>query len=70
MSRKELLLGRPMGEKSSDLGDSDICRVWTSIERTAAKSAGVNDCCGLKDQENLLSQLKPPVDSCLSLALS
>lgn len=30
--------------------------------------AGVNDCCCLPEQDNLLSQLEPPADSCLALS--
>lgn len=31
--------------------------------------AGVHDCCCFPDQDNLLSQLEPPVDSSLPLSL-
>lgn len=30
--------------------------------------AGVNDCCCLPEQDNLLSQLEPPADSCLAFS--
>lgn len=45
-----------------------LCSFSSLFLSVSLSPAGVNDCCRLPAQDNLLSQLEPPADSCLSFS--